>query len=578
MTSGYDPKDHIQPLVVAPRAEGILDQREITIHSYQTMVPFDFDALDAFLEKAWLTPQIRFGVFSRIPSPDKQALNVVLGLQDELTIRAYDYDERRPLWYSWRDAIVDAVNLHYFRDEHGFLRFTTTGGGRRITDDRVHEFNSAFLGIPKDAVTKLQFDLDKLRELCFKRFKDRLYMIRFADPSATEYRSIDHALFQSRRYIDPDAERLREISSDKQVKIESFDSDIPVDTDELAKSIRVRFFVRGLSGSLRLRFPKIDYKTQPKTVEDQAILFYRLANVTVSAILDVDYYTHQPHTLDQLSADLGMFPDIVDLTPFREVLVRQEARKTFLLGLDLGEQWPKWSPHLQAIDELLTSDVILADVKVLLDEFVHRSPGMAARLLAVCQKDVRKCRVGGLVARALAHRLQAVPAEVRAQVEEAILAWAVDREQESWDIDADSSEFCMLNLKWRIDDFAFDVFPILLWKLVGVLHARLMASTGDVGSLLRKFAWCITAARSLPAHHSRSCAALRLVSSGRAPISARDAARVLKEPVGDLRALDDAVLNQFGLPLWPLLAATRRNGKVALQNDGIGAAFGCGPT
>lgn len=87
MTSGYDPKDHIQPLVVAPRPEGIFDQREITIHSYQTMVPFDFDALDAFLEKAWLTPRIRFGVFSRIPSPDQLASNVVLGLQDELTIR-----------------------------------------------------------------------------------------------------------------------------------------------------------------------------------------------------------------------------------------------------------------------------------------------------------------------------------------------------------------------------------------------------------------------------------------------------------------------------------------------------------
>src|SRR5262249_34372924 len=162
----------------------------------------------------------------------------------------------------------------------------TTGGGRRITDDRLHEFNSAFLGIPEDAVTKRQFDLDKLRELCFKRFKDRLYMIRFADPSAKEYRSIDHALFQSRQYIDPDAERLKEISSDKQVKIESFDSDVVVQTDELASSIQVRFFIRGLSGSLRLRFPKVAYKTQLKTVEDQAIVFYRLANATVNAILD----------------------------------------------------------------------------------------------------------------------------------------------------------------------------------------------------------------------------------------------------------------------------------------------------
>jgi DNA-binding NtrC family response regulator len=573
MSSRYDPKDHIQPLVVAPRAEGILDQREITIHSYQTTVPFDFDALDAALGRAWLTPQIRFGVFSRTPSTVKQALNVVLGLQDELTIRAYDYDERRPLWYSWSDAIVDTVNLHYFRDEDGLLRFTTAGGGRRITDDRLHDFNSAFLGVPKEAVSKRQFDLDKLRQLCFKRFADRLYMIRFADPSGNEYRSIDHALFQSRQYIDPNAERLKEISTDQKVKIESFDSDVAVQTDELASSIQVRFFIRGLSGSLRLRFPKVSYKSQLKTAEDQAIVFYHLANATVNAILDDDYYTHQPRTLDELSADLGMFPDMVDLTPFRQVLVRAEARKAFLLSIDLGEEWPKWGPHLQAIDELLASDVIVADVKTLLDDLVRRAPGMATRLLAVCQEDPRKYRVGRLVAGPLAGQLQLVPAELRAQVEEVILSWAVDREQDSWDVEADLSEFSMLNLKWRIDDFAYDVFPIILWKLMGVIHARLMISTGDVGPLLRKFAWCITAARNLPAHHSRSCAALRLVSAGRAPSSTTEAARVLKEPVGDLRALDDAVLNQFGLPLWPLLAATRRYGKVMLQNDGIGAAL-----
>ncbi len=573
MSPQYDPKDHIRPLVVAPRAEGILDQREITIHSYQTTVPFNFNALDASLGNAWLTPQIRFGVFSRIHSIGQQALNVVLGLQDELTIRAYDYDERRPLWYSWQDAIVDTVNLHYFRDEDGLLRFTTTGGGRRITDDRLHEFNSAFLGIPADAVTKRQFDLDKLRELCFKRFKDRLYLIRFADPLAKEYRSIDHAMFQSRQYIDPEAERLKEISSDTHVKIESFDSDLVVDTEELASSIQVRFFIRGTSGALRLRFPKVAYKTQLKTTEDQAIVFYRLANATVNAILDDDYYTHQPRTLDELSVDLGMFPDMVDLSPFREVLVREEARKEFLLGIDLGEQWSKWDPHLRAIDDLLTSEVILADVKSLLDELVRRAPGMAVRLLSVCQEDARRHRIGGLVARALAGQLQAIPADLRAQAEEAVLSWAVEREQDSWDVDADTSEIGMLNLLWQIDDFAFDVFPIILWKLVGVLHARLMASTSDVSPLLRKLAWCITAARNIPAHHSRSCAALRLVSAGRAPRSTTEAVRILKEPVGDLRALDDAVLNQFGLPLWPLLAATRRNGKVTLQNDGIGAAL-----
>ena len=47
MASRYEPKGHIQHLEVAPRAEGILDQRELTIQSYQTTIPFDYEAMNA---------------------------------------------------------------------------------------------------------------------------------------------------------------------------------------------------------------------------------------------------------------------------------------------------------------------------------------------------------------------------------------------------------------------------------------------------------------------------------------------------------------------------------------------------
>ncbi|MCX7429183.1 MAG: sigma 54-interacting transcriptional regulator [Planctomycetia bacterium] len=576
MSSRYEPKDHIQRLEIAPRAEGVLDQREITIQSYQTTVPFDYHAIDSGLGGAWLTPQTRFGVFSRNRTNDRDALNVVLGLQDELTIRAYDYDERRPLWFSWQNAIVDTANIHYFRDEDGLLRFTTTGGGRRITDDRLHDFNSAFLGIPEDAVSKRHFDLEKLRDLCFSRFADRLYMVRFSDPSGKEYRSIDHALFQSRKYIDPNAERLKEISTDTKVKIESFDSDITVHPDDLASSIQVRFFIRGLSGSLRLRFPKITYKNQLKTPEEQAIVFYRLADATVSAILDAEYYTHQRRSLEELSTDLGMFPDMVDLTPFREVLTGAEARRTFMAGIDVGEPWQKWSPHLQALDELLLSDVVMGHVKEILGEFVRRDPRMSLRLLAACQTDPRKLRVGALVAGALAGTLPAIPAEVRAQVEETLLSWAIDREQDSWDVNPDTGEFSALNLTWRVEDVSFDVLPVVIWKLVGVLHARLTECTGEAGVLLRKLNWCMIAAAGLPAHHSKNPAALRLLAAGKVPKSVVESDRVLRTPIADLRALDDAMLDHYGLPLWPLLTAIRRDGKVRVSNDGVGAALAVG--
>ncbi len=573
MPSQYEPQNHIQHLEVAPRAEGVLDQREITIHSYQTTVPFDYDLLNTALDAAWLTPQIRLGVFARTPLNDSDALNVVLGLQDELSVRAYDYDERRPLWFSWQDVIVDTVNIRYFRDDDGLLRFKTTGGGRRITDDRLQDFNAAFLNIPKDAVKKRNFDLEKLRDLCFDRFIDHLYMLRFSDPSGEEYRSIDHALFQSRQYIDPQAERLHEIQADTEVTIESFESDIEVRAKELALPIQVRFLIRGLSGALRLRFPKIRYKSEPKTVEEQAQVFYRLVDVTENSILDADYYTHLPRSLDELDIDLGMFPDMVDLAPFREVLTNADARAKFIDDLDLGAPWQAWQPHLRALDELLATDVVANHVAELMKALTKGNPQLAGRLLATCHGDPKMSRVGAAVACAIAGGLQSIQAEMRAQVEESLLSWAVDQEQDTWDVDPEAGEIMVLNLRWQVADLSLDILPAVLWKLVGVLHARLVAANGDTGSLLRRFHWCMTAAEGLPPNHSKVSPAFRLVADSRVPSSIAEGAKVLKERVDDLQALDDAVLDQFGLPLWPFLTASRKDGQVALQNTGVGVAL-----
>lgn len=58
--------------------------------------------------------QIPFGVFAHEKTKDHDSLNVVLGLQDSVSVRAYDYEDRRPLWYLWQNAIVDTVNVHDF--------------------------------------------------------------------------------------------------------------------------------------------------------------------------------------------------------------------------------------------------------------------------------------------------------------------------------------------------------------------------------------------------------------------------------------------------------------------------------
>lgn len=569
----YEPKNHIQHLAIALRTENFLDQREITIQSYQTNVPFDYEILNQGIESAWLTPQIRFGVFARTPLSGSDAVHVVLGLQDELAVRAYDYDARRPLWFTWQNIVVETISIHYFQDESGLLRFKATGGRRRITEDRLHDFNSAFLQIPKEAVKKRDFDLSKLRKLCFERFVDHLYMLRFADPSGEEYRSIDHALFQSRQYIDPQAERLHEIQSDPKARIESFDSDIEIHTQELHTSIRVRFFIRGLSGALRLRFPRISYKSEPKTMDEQARVFYHIVDITENSILDADYYTHLPRSLDELDVEWGLFSDSVDLAPFSEILLNAPTREQFFQELDLGAPWNKWQPHLRTLDELLSTLNIADHVTTLIADMISRDPLLAGRLLAQCQQDAKIHRIGDRVAHLLAGQLQSLPAEYRPQLEEILLSWAIDRECDSWDVNPDTGEMTALGLRWQMVDLSLEILPAVLWKLVGVLHARLSSTSDNTGSLLARFNWCMDIVKGLPLNPSKLPPALRLVNHHQVPLSLSDAAKVLRNRIMDQQSLDTAMLDQFGLPLWPYLLASYEKGKIRLQNIGIGSAL-----
>jgi hypothetical protein len=62
------------------------------------------------------------------------------------------------------------------------------------------------------------------------------------------------------------------------------------------------------------------------------------------------------------------------------------------------------------------------------------------------------------------------------------------------------------------------------------------------------------------------------VAENKVPSSIGDAARVLKARISDLEELDDQVMDQFGLPLWPHLVASREDGVVTLQNTGVGIA------
>lgn len=550
----------------------MLEQREVTVQSYRSTVPFDLKRIEDGLSRAWLSLTRRFGVFATLQLGGADSATVILGLQDDLSVRAYDYDGRRPLWFSWHNIVVDTVSVHYFRDELGLLKFTATGGGRRITDELLYEFNATYLGVPKDSVSKQLFDLGRLRQLCFSRFSDRLYMLRFAGPSGKEYRSIDHASFQSRKYIDPAAERLSEVLADPLVTIESFDSDVDVSAPAVAGSLQIRFFLRGMSGSLRLRFPKIRYAKEPSTPDAQARAFYQLVDTTVRTILDADYYTHVPRALDELAVACDMLVDVVDTAPFRQVLGASEARSQFFRTTDFGDSWEHWQPHLRALDELAAAAEIASDIGTIVSDLAVSLPQRVPDLLRACRSDARSSRTSEIAFTACCEALHRIPAEHRASVEAELVAWALDQPAESWDVDAPANCIRVRKLTMRLDYLSLDSIVLLLAKLLPALHARLLATTGNMRPLLEQLDWCVDAVAELPPTHHRLPASLRLIATKRVPHRPHEGDGVLREPVRSYADLDNALLEQFGVPLWPSLRVTASESGVVVTNQGLGAA------
>ncbi|MCE9635859.1 MAG: sigma 54-interacting transcriptional regulator [Planctomycetes bacterium] len=545
----------------------------MTVQTYQTSVRFDFDALCAGLERGWLQPAIPLGVYDHTPPATRDEVHVILGLQGERSVRTFDYDRRAPQWYALHGLIIETLAVRYRRDDDGFIRFTTAGGRRGITDARLAEFHSTFLNIPRDSVHGMVFDLSKLRDLCFTRFLERLYEIRFSEPSSEDYRSIDHASFESRGYIDPTAERLRAIRDDPTVKVEAFESDIPVTTDDLSGPAEVGFAIRGQRGSVRLSFPKFNFKAQFKTAEEQTRAVYRLVDEAVRSILDRDYYAEKRLSIAALGRrpTTPLFPDYHDFAPFVEVLKDMDIRRAYFAKLDVSEPEMSWVPQLQALNGLMEAAAVDAHVTTLLSDLVRRDPAATARILAVSREAAHLSRVGGAASNVLCTAFHSLPADVRPRVEAELMAWLVDHDGDGWDVDVTSDTLTARTLRWNLSDLNINELPVVLWKLITVFHTRLCTAS-DVVPLLAKFKWCTAAATALSPRHPRAHAALRLLSSGRALRTLGEINGVLKQPVASLRDADDELIRQLALPTWPTLEATRIGGNVVLTNSGLGTA------
>lgn len=198
---------------------------------------------------------------------------------------------------------------------------------------------------------------------------------------------------------------------------------------------------------------------------------------------------------------------------------------------------------------------------------------MASKLLIQCQSDAKLGRIGRLAAGIVSDQLHGVPAELRGTVEESLLSWMLACDNDTWDVDPDTGAIVAGPLHWALGDLAFDVLPDRHLEDNGRDACQAYGFNRRCLPLLRKFDWCVNAGKSIPIFHARIPSAIRLIIAAKVPASIADAVGILKSPVADLASLDEAVLSQYGLPLWPRFELRRQDDQLLISNTGVGAAL-----
>ena len=200
--------------MIAPQAE-ILDQREITVFSYETTLRSISTSFRHISRMRGSLPRSLLGVFQR-RSRWRDAIEVVLGLLGTRPCSATTTPSADPSTTHGRGDFSKRWQFVYERTTRAHPLHRPLAAALASPTRSLRTFNEALSGSRGMLSGNSSSTSTGFVTSAFGRFLERLYLIRFSNPSALAYESIDHALFQSRKYMILTSGGLREIRRDRQ--------------------------------------------------------------------------------------------------------------------------------------------------------------------------------------------------------------------------------------------------------------------------------------------------------------------------------------------------------------------------
>jgi len=559
-------RDFVQRVLDEGPALDIAEQRQVTVRAFSTNHPWDRPALMSGLRGAYLPEDRDIGVLMFISDDTSRGIRIVVGKQGDKRFRRYDHASHNVEVYAIKNVITDHATVQYQEDEDGMVRFITVGGGSQLTAKALNGFHTFALGIDDSGVEHLTIRPDRMRKQALsERFVGRLYAIK-ARTSHEGYASIDHAQFKSKKYIDPDCERMQDLRGDEQLVVESFESDVEFQTGSLSKAIMVRFEVTADSGSIKLRFPSIPWNKQLKSLHQRSLAFYELVEAALENILGTDFFVRVAAVDGVGGLDL-FFPTMTPTGAIKDQLRSPGLRRTHILDhIDPYGTEVDWVPWARALDELSAQGTIAKDVTESLTALASEDP---YRLLELLRGSIHfKYRaLGACCFDALRASLDTLPATLSWDATRLLAAWLVWADTCTWQLDPERDAVLAEGIPFDLDMLPKDGQAAVVRA---GLRSALTSSEAWTEAEEASVAWAVDTLRRLGSLAEVEEALLDgTLTQDRTRVEHLVGSEVAELGPADLEA---AACARLGMPVLPRIELVGERDERALVNTGLGTA------
>lgn len=284
----YD--DDIKLDIIRDDSYNIDVHRTITVRKYETDIKCDLDAVEDLLGSNYLKHGKEFGCINVCKS--EGGVHAMFGqIGDSHITSIGDRSENNVslIHYLVRNVVKSTMHIDHFCDDGGKLGIIMYGGGN-IKDDLVKSMYKDCLGISNLKI--VEFDENIIRKLCFERFLEELYDIKFDPAVDKSFGNVHLADYKSKKNqrINHLAPKIREIIDNTDIKIQHFKSKVTQTHAMLNRSYDVKFII-DVNGKIIIEFPKLPWNEGTSSLSAETYL-YELAGSIYAEIVTPSLFKH----------------------------------------------------------------------------------------------------------------------------------------------------------------------------------------------------------------------------------------------------------------------------------------------